>query len=120
MDGGVVGLGGPAPFGRPDTLTLALSHGGRGDAAAPRLGGRGLFAVIFVHPLRAALRLHASPSRSEGEESSLHMIHIINGFLGFVDAKARERASALSGLCRPDDRIWSLDSTWSCPREVYL
>ena len=23
--------------------------------------------VIFVHPLRAALRLHASPSRGEGE-----------------------------------------------------
>ena len=24
-------------------------------------------AVIFVHPLRVALRLHASPSQSEGE-----------------------------------------------------
>ena len=33
---------------------------------------------------------------------------------------ARAIASALSGLCRPVDRIWSLDSSCSCPRALYL
>ena len=31
------------------------------------VGWDGGTALIFGHPLRAALRLHASPSRSEGE-----------------------------------------------------
>ena len=33
---------------------------------------------------------------------------------------ARAIASALSGLCRPDDLMRSLDSSCSCPRALYL
>ena len=39
-------------------------------------------------------------------------------FASLVNARAM--ASALSGLCRPDDLMASLDSSCSCPRALYL
>ena len=39
-------------------------------------------------------------------------------FASLVNARAI--ASALSGLCRPDDLMASLDSSCNCPRALYL
>ncbi len=51
------------PLGRPIALTLALSRrAGEGTGTVETR-----VALNFVHPLRAALRLHASPSLGEGE-----------------------------------------------------
>ena len=48
-----------------------------------------------------------------------YKIHIMIGFFSDHGTwKARARASALSGLWRPDRRMSSLDSSWSWPREL--